>query len=416
MLNSVKERLLVTLFLCITTFVNAQVDYDRYFTDKVLRFDFMLSGNSTTTQLFPIRFVEEPYYAGSRTNLIDIFGYGSFCYELFDSNNRLIFSKGFCTLYQEWQTTAEAKKMDRTFHEVAIMPYPKEKMQFVLSERKRNGSFEKIYETVIDPNDYMITHETPIAVPYSQIVNSGDPAKCVDIVFLAEGYTIDEMDKFKNDVKTMADILISEKPFSEYKDKINIWAVESPSQESGCDIPGDGIYKNTIFNSTFYTFDIDRYLTTFDIETVNDYAGVAPHDNIVILVNTSKYGGGVYNYYSITSADNAYSKKVFVHEIGHSFAGLADEYYTSDVAYQDYYPFDVEPWEANITTRVHFETKWEDMINDNIEGVGLVEGGGYSAKGIFRAREDCTMRSNSNVGFCPVCSRAISKMIDFYCN
>ena len=252
------------------------------------------------------------------------------------------------------------------------------------------------------------------------------PDKCVDLAFIAEGYKADEMGKFRDDVKRMADRLFAEAPFNDYKDKFNIWAVEAISQDSGTDVPGEGIYANTALNSTFYTFDLERYLTTQDIKSVNDYSAVVPHDNIIVLINTTRYGGGgVYNYYSGTSAGHPLSPKVFVHEFGHGFVGLADEYYTSEVAYEEFYPLDVEPWEPNITTLVNFDSKWKKMIDkvtplptppeEKYENVtGLFEGGGYSAKGIFRPQIECRMMSNSSKGFCSVCRKAIIEMIGFY--
>jgi hypothetical protein len=234
------------------------------------------------------------------------------------------------------------------------------------------------------------------------------------------------MDKFRADVKRLADTLFQEPPFDKYADRINIWAVEAPSQEAGVDVPGEHIYVNTALNSSYYTFDIDRYLTTQDIESVNDFAAAAPHDQIVILINSERYGGGgVYNYYSAVTSDHKFTPRVFTHEFGHGFAGLADEYYTSDVAYEEFYPLDVEPWEPNITTRVNFESKWKEYIarsvpiptpNDKryINITGLFEGAGYSAKNIYRPSFDCRMKSNQAEYFCEVCQRAIEKMILFY--
>ncbi|HEN20887.1 MAG TPA: hypothetical protein ENN86_02635 [Desulfobacteraceae bacterium] len=234
------------------------------------------------------------------------------------------------------------------------------------------------------------------------------------------------MGKFHSDVKKLADILFEYEPFSDYKDKFNIWAVDAISAESGTDIPGEGIYRKTALNSSFYTFDLDRYLTTFDIKSVRDYAAVVPYDNIVVLINSERYGGGgMYNYYSGTTSDHVLTPQVFIHELGHGFAGLADEYYTSDVAYEEFYPFDVEPWEANITTLVDFESKWKDMIGSEIpvptppddeykDLVGLFEGGGYSAKGIYRPQMDCRMKSNEAASFCKVCQQALREMIEFY--
>lgn len=407
--------------------LTAQESFDKYFTARVLRFDFMLSGNSSKTIVYPVGMKEEPFWAGSTTNLIDPFNYGSFKYEVFDAaSNTLIYSRGFCTLYQEWQTTAEAKVMERSFYEVATMPFPKNKVTFVISIRERNGSFSKLFETAIDPEDYFIRKERPVSVNTTKIHYSADPVNCVDIAFIAEGYRAEDMVKFRSDAKRMAEILLAEVPFAEFRDKINIWAVEAVSSDSGTDIPGEMIYNNTALNSSFYTFDLDRYLTTQDIKSVNDYAAAVPHDNIVVLINSEKYGGGgVYNYYSGTTADHALSNHVFLHELGHGLAGLADEYYQSTVAYEEFYPLNVEPWEPNITTLVDFDSKWKKMIGKNIpvptpaeekysKTTGLFEGGGYSPKGIYRPQMDCRMKANTPDGFCSVCKDAIRKMILFY--
>jgi hypothetical protein len=415
------------ILLIVSLTLSAQESFDKYFTDKVLRFDFMLAGNSGKTSVYPVGMKEEPFWAGSKTNLINSFNSGNFKYEVFDvTGNTLIYSRAFCTLFQEWQTTAEAKSVDRSFYEVATMPYPKDKVKFILSKRERNGLFSKLYETIIDPASYFIRKENPINVAVTKIYGSGDPHTSVDLAFIAEGYKADEMGKFRADVKKMADYLFEEAPFSEYKDRFNIWAVEAISQDSGTDVPGEKIYVNTALNSSFYTFDLDRYLTTQDIKTVNDYAATVPHDYIIVLINSSRYGGGgVYNYYTGTTTGNQLSPKVFIHEFGHGFAGLADEYYTSNVAYDEFYPLNVEPWEPNITTMVNFESKWKKLISkdtpiptpseEKFKNVtGLFEGGGYSAKGIYRSAMDCRMKSNNTKGYCSVCRNAIKQMIEFF--
>ncbi len=407
--------------------MQAQVVFDDYFTDRTMRFDFMLAGNNTTTRVYPVSLKEEPFWGGSLTNLTDPFGYGNFRYEVYDdSTGTLIYSRGFCTLFQEWQTTAEAKEIERSFHEVATFPFPKNKVNFVLDIRGRDGKFTRLYETTIDPESYFIIREKPDAALASRIYGSGDPHTSLDIAFVAEGYTREEMGKFRSDVKRMADIMFMELPFDKYRERINIWAIEAPSQESGTDVPGEGIYVNTVLSSSYYTFDVDRYLTTQDIREVNDYAAAAPHDQIVVLINSPRYGGGgVYNYYSAVTADHQNTPKVFIHEFGHGFAGLADEYYSSEVAYEEFYPLDVEPWEPNITTRVNFDVKWKDLIAKSVPvptpnskkytGVtGLFEGGGYSAKGIYRPSYDCRMKSNQAETFCEVCQRAVEQMILFY--
>jgi len=423
---TMRTIILFILFAC-TISGNAQNSFDKFFINKVLRFDFILAGNIHETVVYPASVKEEPFWAGSNTNLTDLFNYGNFKYEVFDeAGDILIYSRGFCTLFQEWQTTDEAKTIDRSFYEVATMPFPKNKIRFILSMRKKDGSFSIIYETIIDPSDYFIRKEDPVKAIATKIYDGGNPQESVDLAFIAEGYKEEEMMKFREDVKMMADILFSESPFNDYRGKFNIWAIEAISQDSGTDIPGEKIYANTALNSSFYTFNLDRYLTTQDISTVNDYAALVPHDNIVILINSTRYGGGgVYNYYSGTTTGNVLSPKVFVHEFGHGFAGLADEYYSSSVAYNEFYPLNVEPWEPNITTMVNFDLKWAKMIGKNTpvptpvddkykNTTGLFEGGGYSARGIFRPELECRMKSNGPEGFCSVCRQAIKEMIEFY--
>jgi hypothetical protein len=234
------------------------------------------------------------------------------------------------------------------------------------------------------------------------------------------------MELFKKDCEKFAGYLFNASPYKENKDKFNIWGIAAPSKESGTDIPAENIWKNTLLNSTFYTFDLERYLMTPDNKSLRDVASNAPYDQIYILVNSDKYGGGsIYNLYSVCINKNKYEEYVFVHEFGHGFSFLADEYYTSDVAYNDYYLLDVEPLEANLTTLVDFDSKWKKFVSDETpiptpdseeysNVVGAFEGGGYVAKGVYRPRLDCSMKSASVNNFCPVCKDAIQQMINFY--
>lgn len=421
------KKILFTLAIAIPIIATSQVKFDDYFTDKTLRFDFMLAGNSEKTIAYPVGMKEEPGWGGSLKNLVDPFNFGNLRYEIYDiESGKLIYSKGYGSLFQEWQTTGEAKIMERSFYEVATFPFPLKQVKFVLVKFEKDGTYSRVYETVIDPESYFITSEPVINAGYTKIVDSGDPHNCLDIAFIAEGYTAGEMEKFRSDVKRLADILFSYAPFNEFSDRINIWAVEAISDESGTDIPGEGIYRNTVLNSSYYTFDVARYLTTFDIKSVNDYAAVVPHDNIVVLINSERYGGGgMYNYYSGTTSDHILTPQVFTHELGHGLAGLADEYYSSAVAYDEFYPLSVEPWEPNITTMVDFDRKWKGMIKkstptptpaeESYAGVvGLFEGGGYSAMGIFRPQLNCRMKSNEAEEFCKVCQAALRNVIKYY--
>jgi hypothetical protein len=415
------------LILFLPVISNSQIDFNKYFRNESMRFDFLLGGNSNEERVYPEQIKKEPFWAGSRKNLADPFNYGNYRFRIFDvKSDSLIFSKGFSTLFEEWQSTAEAKETDKTFYQSAIFPFPKRKIRLEIDSRQRDGNFKTIYKTEINPDNYFILNEKPIQFETIEILNNGKPENKVDIVILAEGYTLAEMEKFKEDAKRVTQYLFDEEPFKSEKEKFNVSAVLTPSLESGTDIPGENIYKNTRFNSTFYTFDVSRYLTTSDMKNILDVAAIVPYDHIYVLVNTERYGGGgFYNFLSVCTADNLLTKEVFVHEFGHGFAGLGDEYYNSEVAYEDFYNLKVEPWEPNITTLVDFDSKWKSMVEESVEiptprtakyenTVGVYEGGGYMSKGIYSPFIDCRMKSNTAKGFCPVCTESIKKVIQFY--
>lgn len=407
--------------------LHAQVNFDDYFIPKTLRVDYILAGDATHTGVYLSQMKQEPFWGGSRKNLIDTFGYGEFEVRVKDlETEKLIYSKGFCTLFQEWQTTAEAKNLRRAFYQTTTVPFPKHPVSFELYKRNKEGTFAPLYSLEIDPDDYFIVRENPKFCKVTKIVDSGDPSVNVDIAFIAEGYKKDEMDKFREDVKRISEYLFSTTPFDLYKNKFNIWAVESVSEDSGPDVPGEGIYNNTIGNSSYFTFDTPRYLTTYDVKSTRDIAANVPYDQIYLLINSPRYGGGgIFNHYTACTSDHELTPEVLTHEFGHGFAGLADEYYSGSVAYEDFYPLDREPWEPNLTTLKDFDSKWKDMIEKNIpvptppdsvyfDEVGVFEGGGYAAKGVYRPFYNCRMKSNIAQGFCPVCQRAIKRMIEFY--
>jgi len=415
------------LILIFPAISNSQIDFNKYFRNESLRFDFLLGGNSSEEKVYREQIKKEPFWAGSKKNLTDPFNYGNYRFSVFDKkSDSLLFSKGFSTLFEEWQSTAEAKESDKTFYQSAIFPFPKRTIRLEIDSRQRDGNFKTIYKTELNPDNYFILNETPIQFETFEILNHGKPENKVDIVILAEGYTALEMEKFREDAKRVTQYLFDEEPFKSEKEKFNVSAVLTPSSESGTDIPGEHIYKNTRFNSTFYTFDVSRYLTTSDMKNILDAAALVPYDHIYVLVNTERYGGGgFYNFLSVCTADNLLTKEVFVHEFGHGFAGLGDEYYTSEVAYEDFYNLKIEPWEPNITTLVNFDSKWKSMVKESVEiptprtakfenTVGVYEGGGYMSKGIYSPYIDCRMKSNAAKGFCPVCAESIKKVIRFY--
>jgi len=403
------------------------VDFNEFFLTKTLRLDFIHAGDFNDENYFFQEMKSEPYWAGSQKNLIDIFGYGENKIEVYDSaSGKLIFSRGFATLFQEWKATEEAKQLQKSFYESLVIPYPKNPVKIEIYGRMRKPYFKKMFTMNINPSSYFIRPEEKPKYETADLVNNGDPAEKVDIVFLPEGYTKNEMDKFEKDAARMIEYFYNCEPFNEYKNSFNFRIVYAFSEESGTDFPGKRIYKDTKINSSFYTFDIERYLMTEDIKTVRDLAGMVPYDQIYILVNTNVYGGGgIYNYYSLSSVDNERSNFVLVHEFGHGFASLADEYYSSDVATEDYYDLNFEPYEPNITTLKDFSKKWADLVEKDTpiptpetseykNKIGAFEGGGYVSKGVYRPRMDCTMKSAKYNNFCPVCKRAIIEMIKFY--
>jgi len=422
-----KLRLKIVLLVClIVSNVFSQVNYEEYFNGKTLRFDFYHSGNKSTEEIIFSKMKEEGDWSGSKKNLIDTLRYGNYFFELHDiASNKVIYSRGFSTLYQEWQTTEEAKQMNRIFEGSVVMPFPKIKTKIVIFRRDRNNNFISLFQHMIDPANYFIEKSITNKYPNFIVHSSGDPSEKLDIVFIPDGYSKEEMKKFKDDCSRMSGYLFDYSPFDKLKDKINIWGVEAPSDESGTDIPGKNIWVNTQLNSSFYTFDSERYLMTSSYFKVKDIAANAPYDQIYILVNTDKYGGGaIYNFYSLTCVDNKLTKQVFIHEFGHGLAGLADEY-GNDNTYQDMYPTDIEPWEVNLTTLVNFESKWKNMIDTNTpiptpstdeykNQVGVFEGGGYVAKGVYRPTFNSLMNSFSSNEFNEICKKALINVVNFY--
>jgi hypothetical protein len=300
------------------------------------------------------------------------------------------------------------------------------KVRLSIEHRNENGVFVSFYETIIDPDDYFILREEAREPDLTYIYYNGEPAKKVDLVFISEGYADSERQKFLDDSGKMTEYLFSVSPFNRNKENFNVAALWVPSKESGTDIPGKNIYRNTRFNASFYTFDVDRYLTTSDMRPIYDELSGVAWDNFYLLVNSPEYGGGgFYNFLGISTTDHYLAGKVLVHELGHSFAGLGDEYYDAEVAYEDFYNLAVEPWEPNITTLVDFSSKWADLVPEQIPiptprvakysaVTGVFEGGGYMSKGIFSPAMDCRMKSMAPDEFCEVCQRAIQRVIDRY--
>ncbi|AFH49951.1 Hypothetical protein IALB_2248 [Ignavibacterium album JCM 16511] len=423
-----KLKNLLLIFL-VEISLQAQIQFDDYFTDGSLRLDYFHTGNDTLEIYSFDEIYAEPFWGGSQNNLIDIFDYGKYKFVVRDEITKAeIYSRTYSTLFSEWLTTEEAKLTTKSFSETVVFPFPKNKVIVEFYSRDKKNQLHKKFEYKLDPSNYFIRRDRPLKFSSVKILDNGKPSDKVDIVIIPDGYTRADSIKFLKDCERFSNYLFASSPFKENKDKFNIHAVLAWSEDSGTDIPAENIWKSTIANSSFYTFDVDRYLMIYDNKILRHLASNAPYDQIYVLVNTSKYGGGsIYNHYSVCVSDNPNSEYIFVHEFGHGFAALGDEYYTSEVAYSEFYPLDVEPLDPNLTTLVNFDSKWKDLIEEGTpvptpntkeyrDKIGVFEGGGYSAKGVYRPAFDCTMKSISIDNFCAVCKRAIQLMIDFYSN
>jgi hypothetical protein len=370
------KKALFALFLvalALPTLVAAQVQppYDEYFLDKTLRIDLYQTGDANDESVTVHQVYEEGLWPESKSGLLPPFEYGRYVLKLYDvASNRLVFERGFDTMFAEYKTTSPALAgTKRVFQRSVRVPLPKRPVLFVVEKRDKRHLLQPLFSQVIDPSDYHIIREQPAAGDWVYEVQvNGDPHDKVDLVFVAEGYTAEDKDKFKADVDRMAAFLFTVEPYKSLKERFNIRAVFRPSPERGMDEPRQRIYKKTVLNASFNAFDLDRYMLIEDDHRMHEIAGQVPYDAIIVLVDSKRYGGGSIGLdYCVTTVDNPRSPEVFVHELGHSFAYLADEYYQSEVSYNDFYPKGVEPLEANITALLDpADVKWKDLLSPGI--------------------------------------------------
>lgn len=408
-----KALTLCVLLLTATVALTAQ-DFDRYFTDRTLRLDYSFAGNAEKQTISLDELATMPRWYGKRQRLAELPLEGNGQITVRDHRtHEPIYRNSFSTLFQEWLTYDEAKTTSRTFENVFLVPMPKDTVDVTVDLRDNRRQVTTTFTHTVAPTDILIKHIGEHHVtPYITLNQADDTTRCIHIAYVAEGYTREEMPLFEKDARRAMDALFAHEPFKSLRGRFNVVAVESPSAESGTSTPHNGVWKNTALHSHFDTFYSDRYLTTLHLKDLHDWLAGTPYEHIIVLVNTSEYGGGgILNSYNLAAMHHAQSLPVVVHEFGHSFGGLADEY-AYDFEQIAMYPHDVEPWEPNITTRKDFKSKWEDMTGK--QGVGLYEGAGYSMKGVYRPCRDCRMRTNENPDFCPVCRRAITRLIDFY--
>ncbi len=444
------------------------------FVDKTMRVDYFHSGGLGQEIVALERVVSDGPWPGSRTRLIDGTNLGKYLFEVVDrATNAVIYSRGFASLYGEWETTDEVQKLHRTFEESLRFPWPKAPVQVVLKKRDPENSFREMWSTVIDPESRFVNPAD--AAPTGRVwtlFENGPAASKVDLLVISEGYTADQLEKFHRDARRLVDRLFQYEPFKARRADFNVRALDLPSARGGVNRPNAKSFRRTPISAEFNIFDTERYVLTYNDRALRNVAAAAPYEFVEILVNEEQYGGGgIFNFQATASVDHAYAEYVFVHEFGHHFAGLADEYYTSDVAYATGAATHVEPWEPNATA-LHDPTrlKWRDLLEpgtplptpwdkDAYERqsgeirarrrqliassapqsevdklfredeawstkflgsmkfagkVGAFEGALYEAKGLYRPEADCIMFTRDTVGFCRVCRRAIERVIDLY--
>lgn len=417
--------ILVYLFLVLPIYAQ---NYNDYFADKSLRLDYLFTGNASKQEICLNELSSLPSWAGRRHHLADLPLQGNGQIIVKDAaKGNIIYKTSYSSLFQEWLETDEAKVLTKGFENSFLIPYPLHPIEIEVKLFDTYRNIRCSMTHTVNPDDILI-HQRGVnhITPHKYLLRSGNTERCIDVAILAEGYTPQEMSLFYKDAHIACESLFAHEPFKSMKNRFNVVAVASPSEDSGVSIPRLGQWKRTAFGAHFSTFYSDRYLTTSHVKSIHNALAGIPYEHIIILANTDEYGGGgIYNSYTLTTAHHSKFRPVVVHEFGHSFGGLADEYFYDNDVMTDTYPLSIEPWEQNITTRIDFSAKWENMLAKGTPiptpsqeseqyPIGVYEGGGYSSKGIYRPADDCRMRTNEYPGFCPVCQRAIQRLIDFY--
>ncbi len=410
-----------------------QPSYDEFFTDQALRVELNHFGTRGKESFGLEELVAEPVWPGTRVHLIDPTGYGKYRFTVFDKKSgQKIFSQGYCTLFGEWLTTPEAATgMVRSMSEPVRFPFPKVPVVLALEVRnEKTNRFKEIQRFNIDATAYDVRREQSYDFEVVPLHESGKhPSETLDIVIVPDGYTVREREKMKRDAQRMADVLFSFAPFDRYADRIAIRLVQAFSRESGPDEPRKGIFRDTVVDTTFDTFRSPRYLTTSNMKALRRVAALAPYDTIFVIVNSNRYGGGgIFGTYSIFTSDSEYDEYVMIHEFGHGFGALGDEYFNSSTGYDEdaFYTKGTEPWEPNITAQTkRNKIKWREFLSPGVaiptpdtpenDGViGLFEGAGYKSKGLYRPTRDSKMKSKGLVPFGPVNEAAIEQMIRYF--
>ena len=407
-----KKLLIISLLSSIAISVQAQ-RFEDFFEDRTLRLDYTFCGDASHQQIYVDELISIPRWYGRRHRLAELplKGNGDITVRS-KADGMVIYRHSFSSLFQEWLSTAESKHVQKSFENVFLVPYPKQPVDITVELRNYHDSVFASMTHTVDPTDILIRKAGErLVTPYVTLQQAADTSRCIHVAYVAEGYQQHEMGTFLEDCKIAMESLFSHEPFRQMQDRFNMIAVMSPSAESGVSEPGKGIWRNTALGAHFDTFYSARYLTTLHLKKMNDVLAGTPYEHIIVLVNGERYGGGgIYNSYTLTDAHGPSFRPVVVHEFGHSFGGLGDEYPYGDDDPM-YFP-DTEPWEPNLTTKCDFNGKWEDLVRDG--KAGLIEGGGYLTKGVWRGFENCRMRTNEEPEFCLVCQQALIRLINFY--
>ena len=415
--------------------VTKQPIYSDWFADAAMRVDLFHTGTATESVYSIDDIAQEPTWPGTRTHLVDPFGYGAYRFRVLDTESSVeIFSMGYGSLFMEWTGTQEAvDQTRRSMSESVRFPWPKNPVTLEIDKRQPNGIFVKVYAININPRSHLINKvrkhanlETVTLHP-----SSHDHSNTLDIVILPEGYSSTDDSKLRADLSRFTESFLSTPPWNSISDRVAVRAVLAYSRDSGITEPRKGVFLDTVFGATFNTFDSPRYLTITHTKTMREIAALVPYDAVFIMANSARYGGGgVFNQWAVFSSDNEYDDYVMLHEFGHSMAGLGDEYYDSAVSTDEdtMYPPGVEPWEPNISAFLSNQRdsiKWNHAISSNTpiptpitdehqSSIGLFEGAGYKAKGLYRPQADCKMFHKGTVPFCSICSLAIERMTSYY--
>ena len=422
------------LMLCCGLTAGAQT-FEEWFEDKTLRLDYVFAGDASRQEMYVDQLSQLPRWFGRRTRLAELplAGNGQITVRAHRSQ-QVIYRHAFSTLFQEWLATDEAKHVRRSFENVFLVPFPRDTIDVTVELLDFHSRVQASMTHTVSPTDILISRKgegfkSPHAgmanaargdgqrrtrgfqTPYVTLQQAADTTRCIHIAYVPEGYTEEQMFSFLDHCRIAMEALFRHEPFKAMRARFNIIALLAPSVDSGVSEPGNGLWLNTALDSHFDTFYSQRYLTTLHLKRLHDLLAGTPYEHIIILANTSHYGGGgIYNSYNLSYTGGKKFESVVVHEFGHSFGGLADEYPYGDD--DPMYFSDTEPWEPNLTTLHDFSSKWQNLIDDG--RASLIEGGGYLSKGVWRGKEDCRMRTNEEPDFCPVCQQALRRLINFY--